>query len=355
MRGTSSIGRKHRGFIAALLALVLFTVPVLYGHAANIDLDKDCTLTIKPASDIAEDISGAGVVVDLYYIASAKAVDGFDTYDLEAEADFASVDIALSVDKTEADWVAAAQEAAAVALAEGSSIAPVVEGADLNTTITGLKAGLYLVVPHGDLDPYVETIQNEDGSEVLVTIANSATNKYSFTPNLIALPTKEGEEGVINTADEGEWITDGEVTLKAGFEKREGSVEIVKSFTTFAKKNDDPVTCVFYVKVYDENGEEQKDLAKTVSMVFETGEEQVELIEGIPVGYTVTVTEEYSGANYTLVSENDQSVVIAADEVLQVEFENEFDDTWHGSGSITNTFTVDEDAWQLEQNYDRAR
>ena len=94
MRGTSSIGRKHRGFIAALLALVLFTVPVLYGHAANIDLDKDCTLTIKPASDIAEDISGAGVVVDLYYIASAKAVDGFDTYDLEAEADFASVDIA---------------------------------------------------------------------------------------------------------------------------------------------------------------------------------------------------------------------------------------------------------------------
>ena len=246
-----------------------------------------------------------------------------------------------------------AQQAAAIALAEGSTVKAAVEGKELDKDITGLKAGLYLVVPHGsDVEEYVETIKNEDGDEVIVTIANSPTYKYSFTPNLIALPTKEGENGVISTAGTGEWLDTVGIELKAEREERNGSLEIVKSFNEFVMKYTDPVTVVFEVHVFVD-GEEKTEYNKTVSMVFTSGAQQVKLYDDLPVGATVVVTEVYHGANFKAVTDITQEAVISAEEVARVKFVNTYDDSFKGSCSINNEFTFEEDGWDIEQIMDR--
>lgn len=344
MSGTNSIRNKLRGIIALALAFVLFAALGTYGHAANIDLDKDCTLTVSPTSELSEDIKDANVVVDLYKVASAVAVDGYDTYDLKAESAFSSLDVALDPEKTDSDWEKIAKEAAEIVLAEGSSVKPVVEGKALDEKITGLKAGLYLVVPHGsDLDEYIETL-----NDTTVTIANSPMYKYSFTPNLIALPTKEDGS---TAADAGDWVTDAEIEIKADREIRVGSIEIIKSWESFIKKNDGPATIVFEVHVY-QGDEELKDLAQTVTMTFESGESQTYRIDNLPLGSKVVVKEIYDGGKAgKCISKKTQEAIVSLEEVAQVEFVNTFDDRTVRHGSITNTFTYEPGGWTLEQKF----
>ena len=78
------------------------------------------------------------------------------------------------------------------------------------------------------------------------------------------------------------------------------------------------------------------------------------LIENLPAGSVVTVTEVYSGASYTLVSEGTQTVTLDSSATFRVEFENDYTPTRTGGHGIVNHFEYsDESGWgwtQLDDN-----
>ena len=80
--------RKHRTAggrwapAAVLLAAVLLVLSVPFGGkpAYAVDLDANCSLEVTPGSvTMAEDLATANVVIDLYRVADAVPVTGYDT------------------------------------------------------------------------------------------------------------------------------------------------------------------------------------------------------------------------------------------------------------------------------------
>ena len=77
---------RRPGWIAApLLAFLvafgmIMMMPGLSGEAGAVDFDKACSLTVQPGNeDLAADLEKAKVVVDLYQVAKAEPVSGYDT------------------------------------------------------------------------------------------------------------------------------------------------------------------------------------------------------------------------------------------------------------------------------------
>ena len=68
-------------------------------------------------------------------------------------------------------------------------------------------------------------------------------------------------------------------------------------------------------------------------------------ISDLPAGAIVTVTEEYSGASYKLVSDNNQQTAIIAQEEegnpVSVSFTNEYDGGQNGGSGIVNRFYME--------------
>ena len=52
-----------------------------------------------------------------------------------------------------------------------------------------------------------------------------------------------------------------------------------------------------------------------------------------------------------LITDPEQTVTIKADEIVQVSFENDYDETHNNGGAITNKFTYD-DGWKVEKLVD---
>ena len=82
-RGRTAGGRwRPAAFILAAVFMV-FSLS-LFGEkvfASSIDLDRDCSLTISAGSMMLEELPDANVEIDLYRVADAIPVQGFDTYD----------------------------------------------------------------------------------------------------------------------------------------------------------------------------------------------------------------------------------------------------------------------------------
>ena len=90
-------------------------------------------------------------------------------------------------------------------------------------------------------------------------------------------------------------------------------------------------------------------------MVFNGADTQSIVIEDLPVGALVTVTEVYAGGNYKSADGAVKKTTIIRDELkteevelAEIKFTNTYNDTYKGGGSVTNTIT---DASQAEQNY----
>ena len=86
--------QRKRSLMAMLLAVsILFTLPVWATSSARaLDGEENYTLTINSGREAGDDIENAEVVIDLYKVANAVAVEGYDTYDyelLEAYSDLA--------------------------------------------------------------------------------------------------------------------------------------------------------------------------------------------------------------------------------------------------------------------------
>lgn len=441
--------RRHRiracgRRFAAVFAAALLSVFTLYNIAAPravhaaIDLSQPCSLTIRIGEKLKEaereDLRAADIVYDLYRVADAVPVEGYDTYAFEVLAPFAE---ALSKDGSQAKaylepgqdgtfriastissegWKAVAAEAGIAALgtvpdgektaapqpagafSEGQVVSGRVSGAggSLSVTFDGLKAGLFLIIPHGaTVDKYVAAKTGEDGGVVQASIADSAQYEYSFSPELAAIPTKPADEnGLYSTGNDGEWVQNAQVdiSLKFARERRVGNLEITKTLLTYAEREKttngntravtDPATFVFEVLVYESEEAYRSGGAAAVpvyhnfiSIVFDangdygiigadegtyahgTDRSKTVRIENLPIGTFAVVKEVYSGKIYT--TDTDRQAVIELndkDNTTGVEFENDYQDEHGGGGSVTNKFTYSESGgWVHEQVTDSSQ
>ena len=392
VRRSRAAGRRWQP-VAILLAAVLMVLSVPLGlksaHADEtepyepIDLLKECGLTVNPVdpivSEYADDIATANVVIDLYRVADAKEMGGYDTYDWEINEPFSSIgEIDGKIDNE--GWKKLAQKAADIVLgtapegqtewdptANTEKIDSSLKSTDnpAGTEITGLKAGLYLVVARGTVDikenKYAALAAGETPEiSGTVTIANSKTYSYKFSPELVSLPTKEAVNNVINTGNPGPWLTSATITLKPSQEVRVGNLEIVKTLDDYADREKktgdnprlmkDPATFVFKMTVYEDESKANVIKEDYFSAVFDEYGTKTILVEGLPVDSYVVVKEEYSGRNYSAKVEEDSETIVA-NETAQVEFENFYDDREGGGGAVTNKFTNSEEAgkWKWEQ------
>jgi len=304
-----------RKYLAAFAAACLLAVLAFGGVSAQVARGAgDNTLTVHAVaenSDYADDIAGADVVVDVYKVALAEPNSTYVTYDYTPTGVFK--DLTIPADPDASDWQDLANRAAAL-------VGPTAEGtASADETITGLDDGLYLVLAHGK------------GNTTLT--AESDLYEYTFQPVLVAVPGTS----TYNTADPAGW--DGNVTMSLKPERdwRYGNLKIVKTVTDFPSDGE-PATFVFHITG---TRPDDKPYENYASVYFDGGTSHETTVTHIPVGTDVTVTEEYSGARYELVSSDDETKTIVADSDIQFSFTNKSNGSHTGGHGIENNFKLD--------------
>ena len=321
------------------------------GGARAVDLNQNCSLIVSAGT--IEDLANANVVVDLYKVADAVPVAGEESISFDTTAPYAALSGGFGdlQHMTSADYEALAQQAAAITLTEGQSVAKAADGVSAGTPIQGLESGLYLIVARGaDDENYVTRTADESGTEQIATLANSASYTYTFLPELISLPTKDADEnGVVSTANSGAWIYNAAAVLKPEQSQRFGSLEIVKSLRTYSASQD--ASFVFAVDAWQDDTKEKQVYSNVVTIRFDAPGERSVLVENaIPVGAYVEVTEIYSGTAYTLTGDAVQTAVISAEETAAVHFTNDYDGGGNHGGAVNNHFDYQADTgWDWTQ------
>lgn len=405
-QGRTAGGRWRPAAIILAAVFMVFSLS-LFGEKvfASIDLDRDCSLTVSPGNMmLEEDLAGANVVIDLYRVADAIPVQGFDTYDWQVNEPFANGGIAISKDIDSSGWRELANKAADIVLGEApegqtewdpsNSIKAIPAGIRVmdgspNTKIEPLEPGLYLIIAHGsDIAEYAttdtsaapaagstgSTAETAAAVEGTVTIAHSRHYLYKFSPELISIPARTMDSTQpSNTADREGWYYDAAAMLKPSQSLRLGNLEISKELLDYARREKttdgetrqikDPATVVFDVSVY--SSEEEYDPARpgenriyhnNVAVVFDSYGEKTVLIENLPVYSYAVVEEVYAGQAYTT-EDTIKTETIQANETVTVSFKDEFDDTHGGGGSVTNKFTykAGQSKWGWEQVSDNSK
>ena len=355
---------------ALTLAVGMCIAEPMAGIAAPLEADDEgfvagsCSLTVYPedphkegADSFGEDLAGADVVVDLYQVARAVKTSGQDTYHYELTGEYASLKLPDSPEEgaqPAASWEETAQQAAAIALDAASPCTPVSgSGESAGTKVGNLVPGLYLLVARGrnltELADYKIEIEQTDSrtqeeSKRIATIANSQQYTYAFLPQLVSLPTKEADaNGVINTANPGDWIFEASVNLKPERLDRYGSLEIVKTLSEYETMGGVQESATF---VFEVTGmlDDQVVYSNVESITFTAAGQERVVLDRIPAMAQVTVREVYSGSSYQLTVPGDRTATIAADDIVSVEFENEYDGRRTNGHGIKNQFVYDEEA-----------
>ncbi len=200
-------------------------------------------------------------------------------------------------------------------------------------TFSGMDLGLYLVV---------------------VDEAQSPGYAYSFTPMIVSLPWSEYQyEG---TADD-TWQYAREAFLKPAQQLRYGSIRITKELTDYNVSQGD-VTFVFDVVARESEDPDSKIVySNVVSLTFSTAGIQEAVLEHIPAGAVVTVTEVYSGANCELTDSPTGSRVVTADgeegSPITFSFENRYDEEAKNGYGVENRFRYDTERNTYQWTTDR--
>lgn len=367
-------GGKFAAAAVAILGLCVAGTLTFLGansaQAVNVSENaKNCSITMnmpdpsKPGFsnyDSMPEPLPTGLKYDLYKVAKAVEVSGHDVYSFEKLDPFAGTSTDLTK-PTASDYDALAQEA--LSLVKDSDNAKVVGTAGVNKAASGLDAGMYLVVVHGD-DPSGKSnyiversftdASTKETSTKLVSIANSDTYEFSFLPQLIAVPSHL-YDGKNSTDNAGDWQYDVISTLKPTWNPRYGSLKIVKDLLTYDKSGK-PATFVFEVEGRIGN---KVVYSNVVDITFNGATSNSSAtLDGIQAGATVTVKEVYTGATYELTSPATQNATIKADDVVQVNFENDHNESGNNGGSVSNRFgytsgdTAADSQWNLKQIID---
>lgn len=393
--------KTGKGRIAAVLvlAVLLGAAPAIKTQA--VDLTSDYTVNVSGDTTSYTGLGDAKVVLDVYKVADANPIDGQDAYTFGFKAPFTTTDVKSALDDLQkasesggtgvtAEQIDSfAQLLAGIALDpdNASAVSPetVTEWTDNSGIVTASfteKGGLYLIIPHGsDLTNYVLTASESKDPKYVATIAKGKTKQYVFAPILVPIPNRglqlfkqemtiAGEDewtyqvGAGNTAaSAGVWDDPASpinLTLKVGEKEMYGSFELVKELerleTVTFKDRADTATFVFSIEG-KLNGEVV--YSNVESMVFDASGSQSKVVNHIPVGAEVTVTEVYKGGNYKIKDGTSDSVTVtivqpdtgdeATDATIREEndqiasFVNDYERNWKGGGSVRNHFDSDDE------------
>ncbi len=374
------------------------------------DAPKDLTDYLNVA-DHKEDL-----VVDMYEVASffdnsfsvkkdsatGKAVFDLTGYDLnkgflleitEGEGGTETDNFAAMIKK----WDKLAQTLAGQ-VKTGDAGKPKQRDVPLGEIRQSLEPGLYLILAHGkglegpaqfeEID--VEQTDPTDPKKILTTIMETDSFTYNFRPVLIVAPTKSADKPAdanqkeskeepphIATSDAGKWVYDVNVYLKPSQKPLEGNLKIIKTIPAIDDRLDDgkvtPVTVVFTIKGWktktNDAGEQVKDEAHPVYMnvasITLPNKDNFVILEHIPVGTWIEVTEEYTGSGYAKDKNNPgpnpEHVIIKAstdddpkkdENIVSVTFSNEYHDELKKGYGVMNTYTKadsTETPWTLER------
>lgn len=437
--------RQKQRILAALLSLVLLLALVPAGWADDGDNTTNAT---DPASDFlsekntvniilkpqgadeafTNDIITASVQADLYLITKAKAVEGYDTYEYESltKTPFkdlqGDLDKALKTDPSKPETIAnpevrmetmlknftpLAYQFADIVLAD-SYTAKATKSASANgastITVSGLEAGLYLLVLRGSnlthkhlmLPENAEEKDKEDYGYVTTTVKKlsdygpdgTQTNKkhiatrafsdkyeYLFEPQLITVPTrvdKDTKEQLQYNTAFGVWSNTLNVNIKAEQEKRKGKIKVKKTLSDYLDLGKDetfePAVFTFDIIARKTDKTDSEVLyRRQVSINFDGPDAvgKTEILKDLPAGSYAWVSETYQGAHYTgTPTGNVGPIEVKADKIVEVDgktaiqeqtdntasFDNKNNDTHRGGHGIENRIEYGDDGWKWTAN-----
>lgn len=289
-------------FTALTVIVGVCVAAPMSGKAVSPDVGKtDCSMKIfpenpeKPEEDrFGDDLNKANVLVDIYKVADAKKIPGYDSYTYQFLSPYSELPEAGSLltkleqsmnsptrgsdeERTDeelkaSDWQALAQAAAKKVLGDGKELQPaenveayiknVAIADELKSKVSGMDTGLYLLIAKGPgtdgPEDYRVVMQGKSHTSKMdgdiATIASSDDHTYIFAPQLISLPMKdenvrgddpEAENGPLPglndnymTSDPGSWVYDLNVYLKPVRVGRYGSLEISKKLQVYESEED---------------------------------------------------------------------------------------------------------------------
>ncbi len=338
--------------LAMSAVLTLSQLKVFAGD--RIDINKKCSLTITMAEDIGAqypELMNAGIPVTLYQVADMSPDAEYTP--LEGFGEIGLADIGSTT--TAEDWENIARKACQALGRPFGVEEQAVEGADGGNpeeqqepavkepvkhefdvklidgpdTLGGLECGLYLVYAE-------ETLTDNYG--------------YRFTPYLVSLPTSDytAEGGGTDT-----WTYDVTMGLKPEQETRYGELVIEKTLGTVNTSMGGAV-CVFQVDAVKDG---ELVYSNVLSLNFTLpGTKQI-VVEEIPMGAEVTVTELYAGAGYQLTSDDTIQVTVVPPEAegcpATARFTNDYEYPGYGTG-VVNHFERVGEGWEWNQQTDHA-
>lgn len=315
--------KAYKKYLAGLAAVALLVagvkIPSLY--AANaIENDRECSLTVnvENSTEYGEDLASASIDVKIYKIADMAQTGAFTSTE-----NFASLKIE-DIPSGKENWQQIAQDAKKIV--EDKKLE-----ADGEFTVEN-GTGMWKNLSHG---------------LYLVEAADTDTDNYTykFNPYIVSLPDNLYYQ--TKDAKDDEWIYDVTVGLKPERENRKGSVKIVKTLQEFNSSLNE-ATFVFSVEGKDKDG--NVVYSNVVSTTFDEAGRKEILLDDIPAGLEITITEIYSGASYTLTSDEVQTGVIVADEIFEADFNNTYNGELKPGHGVTNHFDYSEDdGWQWSQ------
>ena len=336
-----------------LLAWIILSALVLslfagshFTTAKAVDLTSEISLTVKMPQNFTESDKDK-VLIDIYKIAKAEPVNGYDSYSLTLLDTYKSLDLTKVNELGSTDWEAISADAANIVLKKDALQTPDVKGASLETAedLTAFGPGLFLVVAHGTESDYVHYPEKE--GDLIETIASGEKVYYHFNPQLICIPDRFDETtGTSNTSNNNlAWQYNAVLNLKASVEQKLGNLLIVKDLIAPDGIQVKPCTVIFNV-VGVFNGETVYEKEHAIS--FNGNSSDSILIEGLPCETKVTVKEVYPGAGYTPTSPSSgiASGTIGPETTITVSFENTLKTRTFGVG-IINHFEYSNNEWRL--------
>lgn len=333
--------------LAAALVFSALALPKAYA-AVGVETDRtDCKITINVPTEGFKELKDLSIPVELYKVADIGVGAEYTLTTYFDTANLKGIESVNSTTSTEA-WTTFAEEAKKIVddRKEAENALATTKTGTINSgtvTIEGIPVGLYLVD---------------------VQTTPSSTYEYSFIPYLISLPNNY--YSLENPDDT--WDYEIEVGVKPEKKDLYGDLKINKMVDTY-NGTVGGATFVFQVeasKTDIDTKETKKVYSNVVSLTFDGPGTESILIENIPAGAKVTVTEIYSGASYQIDSNSalsQETEIIAertkdesgtVEEIATVNFANTYNGGTTDGDGIVNSFKYnsEENTWSHSASVD---
>jgi len=313
-----------RGSAFVLTTALAFTAVVLPNVHAALEVDTDASSAVqvnvtgcnyKELNGSDAQVPALPVTVNLYKVADIDEEGNYTAVSSLETLDFSGLDSGT----TAAEWETLAETAKDEVDADAMAVTASGVTAGGTVRMEGLATGLYLV----------------DAKQVL-----SDNYQYDFTPYLISLPNNY----YYDTSDD-TWVYDltgsNAIGLKPAKSDRYGDLEINKLLDAY-NETVGGANFVFQIegsKTDIDTGDVKVVYSDVIAMTFENPGTDSLVIEDIPAGSVVTVTEVYSGAGYKLTTDAARTLTILAETVVDADFSNTYDKGLNGGTGLVNTFS----------------